>query len=240
MRGMIIAGGAGTRLHPLTKITNKHLLPVYDKQMIFYPLETLKRSGIKDILIISSPGHAGQFLELLASGYDMGLNLSYTIQEKPIGIAHAMWIGLKEMGTDEPIVVMLGDNIIDGTIEEDIKNFKGGAKVFLKPVNNPTDFGVAFMNDQKVITKIVEKPTETKSNLAVVGLYIYDAKAYEHILTLTLSDRGEVEVTDLNNIYAKNGQLDYRILDGLWLDAGTMEGRYEATKLMRRRKMENE
>jgi len=234
IKGIILAGGTGTRLHPLTKTTNKHLLPIYNKQMIFYPLETLKKSGIKDITIVSGPGHAGQFLELLASGYDMGLNISYTIQEKPLGIAHGIWVALRELGKED-IVVILGDNIFEDTITQDIKDFKGGAKIFLKKVNDPERFGIVEFENNK-ITKIIEKPSIPKSNLAVTGLYIYDKHAYDFIETIPLSKKGEVEVTDLNNIYIKKGLMNHRELNGYWLDAGTLEGMFKASEFIRGKK----
>jgi len=232
MKGMILAGGTGSRLFPLTKTTNKHLLPVYDKQMICYPLETLQKSGIRDILIISGPGHAGQFLELLKSGYDMGLDIKYTIQEKPMGIAHAIWVATREFAKNEDIVVILGDNIFEDTISEDIKTFKGGAKIFLKKVRDPEGFGIAEVKNGKIVN-IVEKPKTPISNLAVVGLYIYDKHVYHYIDKIPASERGEIEITDLNNIYLKKGELDFRELKGYWLDAGTFEGLFRSSVFIR-------
>jgi glucose-1-phosphate thymidylyltransferase len=232
MKGMILAGGTGSRLNPLTKTTNKHLLPIYDKQMIWYPLETLKKSGIKDILIISGPGHAGQFLELLKSGYDLGVDLKYTIQEKPLGIAHAIWVATREFAKGENICVILGDNIFEENIADDIKSFKSGAKIFLKKVETPKQFGIAEIKDGKIID-IAEKPKNPKSNLAVVGLYIYDKYAYQYIDKLPLSKRNEIEITDLNKIYLSKGQLQFRELQGYWLDAGTFEGLFKASEFVR-------
>lgn len=243
MKGVILAGGTGSRLFPLTKTTNKHLLPVYDKQMILYPLETLKKSGIKDILIISGPGHAGQFLELLGSGYDEGLDIKYVIQEKPLGIAHAIWLATRDFAKGEDIAVILGDNIFEDDIAEDIKSFKQGARIFLKKVKDPERFGVAEIEDGKV-TGIVEKPKEPKSDLAVVGLYIYDKNVYDYIETLELSERNELEITSLNNLYLKQGNLDFKELKGYWLDAGTPESLLEASRFIcdvrKKEKKENE
>lgn len=243
MKGVILAGGTGSRLFPLTKTTNKHLLPVYDKQMILYPIETLKKSGIKDILIISGPGHAGQFLELLGSGYDEGLDIKYAIQEKPLGIAHAIWLAARDFAKGEDIAVILGDNIFEDNIAEDIKSFKKGVKIFLKKVKDPERFGVAEIEDGKLIN-IVEKPKEPKSDLAVVGMYICDKDVYDYIETLELSERNELEITALNNLYLKKGKLDFRELKGYWLDAGTPEGLLEASKFIcdvrKKEKKENE
>jgi len=232
MKGVILAGGTGSRLHPLTKTTNKHLLPVYDKHMILYPIETLKKSGVRDILIISGPGHAGQFLELLGSGYDLGLDIKYSIQEKPLGIAHALWIAARDFCSDEDIVVILGDNILEEDFKEDIKKFKGGAKVFLKKVDNPEKFGIAEIKNNK-IKCIVEKPKNPKSNLAVIGLYIYDKDVYGYCDNLELSGRNELEITDLNNIYMKKGLLDHRELKGFWLDAGSIDDLFKASEFIR-------
>jgi glucose-1-phosphate thymidylyltransferase len=237
MKGVILAGGTGSRLAPLTKTTNKHLLPVYDKQMITYPLETLRKSGIQDILIVSGPGHAGQFLELLNSGYDMGLDIKYAIQEKPLGIAHALWVA-KQFAKGSDVVVILGDNIVEEDISEDIKSFKGGAKVFLKKVDEPQHFGVAEISKGK-ITQIIEKPTDPKSDLAVIGLYIYDTQVFDFIGQLDFSNRNEIEITDLNNIYLKKGMLDFRELKGYWLDAGTHDGLYHASSIIRKVKLQD-
>jgi glucose-1-phosphate thymidylyltransferase len=228
MRGIILAGGTGSRLNPLTKTTNKHLLPIYDKQMIFYPIETLKKSGVKDILIISGPGHAGQFLELLGSGWDDGLNISYAIQDKPKGIAHAIWVA-KKFVKGEKLVVILGDNVLDADISDDIKNFKKGAKVFLKEVEDPQRYGVAEIKNEKII-KIVEKPKNPKSNKAVIGVYLYDENVFDYIENIAASARGEYEVTDLNNKYLEKGMLDHATVDGFWIDAGTFDGLLQASK----------
>jgi len=235
IKGIIIAGGVGTRLDPLTKTTNKHLLPVYNKQMIFYPLETLINSGIKDVLIISCRNHVGQFLKLLGSGYDLGLNISYTIQEKPLGIAHAIWVGLREFAKEENVFVILADNIFEDTFKSDIIYFKKGAKIFLVDVDNPKDFGVAETKRNKVIS-LEEKPKEPKSNFAVTGAYIFDKTTYDKIDKLPLSKRGQVEITDLLNLFLKENNLEFRYLYGNWFDMGTFESLFEASSFVRSRR----
>lgn len=235
MKGVILAGGTGSRLYPLTKTANKHMLPIYDKPMICYPLETMKEAGIDEILIISGPGHAGQFLELLGSGWDLDMSLQYTIQEKPLGIAHAIWIA-EDFADGEDIAVILGDNIIGDSFEEDVRNFDGGAKVFLNQVDEPERFGVAAVEDGSV-TQIVEKPNDPPTDLAITGIYLYDNEVFDHVEKLELSDRNELEVTDLNRIYLENGNLDYRAFDGYWFDAGTIEGLYQANNRLREEKL---
>lgn len=221
MKGVLLAGGTGSRLYPLTRVTNKHLLPVYNKPMIYYPLETLRNAGLKDILIVSGKGHAGDFLELLGSGKELELNLSYEVQEEPGGIAQALGLA-EDFADNEKIVVMLGDNIIQDDISKAVKNFtkqKKGAKVFLKEVSNPQSFGVAEVKGDKIV-RIVEKPKEFVSNLAVVGIYMYDADVFKAIKTLKPSARGELEVTDLNNYYVQQGTMTFEILLGWWGDGG--------------------
>ena len=203
--------------------------------MVMYPLETLKLAGIKEILIVSGPGHAGQFLELLSSGWDMGINIKYTIQEKPMGIAHALWVA-KTFADNDDVAVILGDNIFEDNFSESIKSFKSGARIFLKEVDNPQEFGVAILKDNKIV-RIVEKPKEPTSNYAVTGFYLYDSNVLEYLNTLKLSERNELEITDLNNICLKNGTLDYQIVKGFWLDAGTVEGLYNASTFIRTIKM---
>ena len=239
MKGVILAGGTGSRLHPLTKTSNKHLLPVYDKPMVTYPLETLKESGIDEILIISGPSHAGQFLELLGSGYDMGLDITYTIQEKPLGIAHGIWVATREFARDEPVAVILGDNIVEDNLKEDIESFDEGAKIFLKEVEDPSRYGIADVEGDEV-KSVVEKPDDPPSNLAVTGLYIFDGDAYHHSDNVGLSDRGEAEVTTLIERYIEHKDVEYRTLDGYWYDAGTFEGLYDATSKMREMKLDGE
>ncbi|WP_292371653.1 sugar phosphate nucleotidyltransferase [Methanosarcina sp. UBA411] len=230
MKGIILAGGTGSRLYPLTKVTNKHLLPVYDKPMIFYPIQTLINAGIKEIMIVSGRGHAGHFLELLGSGADLGVKFTYEIQEEAGGIAQAL--GLAERFADEDdVAVILGDNIFQDNIKEDVSNFRGGARIFLKEVPDAHRFGVAELNGDKVIG-IEEKPREPKSNFAVTGLYIYSNHVFKIVKTLKPSARGELEITDVNNYFVNNGTMEYRILDGFWSDAGTFESLLRASLLI--------
>jgi len=221
MKGVILAGGTGSRLYPLTKVTNKHLLPVYDKPMIYYPLETLLEAGIDEIMIVSGRGHAGHFLELLGSGEEWGAQFTYQIQEKAGGIAQAL--GLAERwAEEEDITVILGDNIFQDTVKEDIDTFSSGAKIFLKEVPDANRFGVAELKDDTIVS-IEEKPQNPKSRYAVTGLYIYDSSVFEIINTIKPSGRGELEITDVNNAYMKKGEMRYSILRGFWTDAGTFD-----------------
>jgi len=221
MKGVILAGGTGSRLYPLTKVTNKHLLPVYDKPMIYYPMETLINAGIKDIMIVSGKGHAGHFLELLGSGVDHGVHFTYEIQDKAGGIAQALSLA-EDFVDGDNVIVILGDNIFQDNIKEDVKNFKNGAKIFLKEVSEAHRFGVAELNGNKVIG-IEEKPKVPKTNFAVTGLYIYDPNVFNAIKTLKPSRRGELEITDVNNYYINKETMGYRIMEGFWSDAGTFE-----------------
>ncbi len=233
MKGVILAGGLGTRLLPLTKITNKHLLPVYDKPMIYYPLNTLVKGGIDDIMIVTGGNNAGDFLRLLANGAEFGLkHINYTYQEGHGGIAAAL--SLAEHFVDgEKIVVILGDNIFEDNIESAVKEFEKreeGAKIFLKKIKDPTRYGVPEIKGNKII-KIEEKPKNPKSSYAVTGLYMYDEKVFDIIKTLKPSARGELEITDVNNAYVKEGTMKYSILNGLWTDAGSsFESYYRANK----------
>ena len=230
MKGIILAGGTGSRLYPLTKVTNKHLLPVYDRPMISYPIQTLVDAGIKEIMIVSGRGHAGHFLELLGSGADLGVKFTYEIQEEAGGIAQAL--GLAESFADEDdVTVILGDNIFQDNIREDVSNFKDGAKIFLKEVPDAHRFGVAELKGNKV-AGIMEKPREPKSNFAVTGLYIYSKNVFKVIKNLKPSARGELEITDVNNYFVNNGTMEYRILDGFWSDAGTFESLLRAGVLI--------
>tara|TARA_B100000287_G_scaffold414971_1_gene448067 strand:- start:8 stop:739 length:732 start_codon:yes stop_codon:yes gene_type:complete len=235
-KGVILAGGTGSRLYPLTKVTNKHLLPVYDRPMIYYPLETLKKMGCKDILIVSGREHCGDILNLLGSGRDMGLKLSYEIQDEAGGIAHALSLAERFVGSSN-VVVCLGDNIFDDDIT--IEEFQAGARIFLKPVHDPERFGVAELekgNDCKVIS-IEEKPETPKSNFAVTGLYVYDNKVFNYIKNLTPSERGELEITDVNNFYVKDGLMTCQLLESWWSDAGTFESLLKASSLVANKKL---
>jgi len=222
MKGLILAGGLGKRLYPLTKITNKHLLPVYDRPMIFFPLLTLVKAGIKEIMIITGGNNAGDFIRLLGNGKSFGLShLHYGYQEKELGIANAIEIAEDFIGEDL-FTVILGDNIIEDDISGYVKEFEKigeGAMIFLKKVSNPKEYGIAYIEKNK-IKEIVEKPKEPKSDLAVVGLYMYDREIFKEIKRLTPSKRGEYEITDINNYYLKKNKLYYREIKGFWGDAG--------------------
>ena len=234
MKGVILAGGLGTRLLPLTKTTNKHLLPIYDKPMIYYPIETLINAGIRDILIVTGGNHAGEFLKLLGNGKEFGLkHVNYTYQEGEGGIAEALGLARHFCG-DEKIAVILGDNIIERNIVQAVKEFErqpAGGKILLKEVPDPERFGVAELDGDKVV-QIVEKTGEFISNYAVVGIYMYDSRVFEIIDSLKPSDRGELEITDVNNYYLNHDELTYGILDGWWTDAGTFDSLFRANKLV--------
>ncbi len=234
MKGIILAGGLGTRMLPLTKITNKHLLPVYDKPMIFYPIQTLINAGINDILIVTGGNNAGDFLRLLGNGKEFGLeHINYTYQEGEGGIAVALGLAKYFAGGDR-ICVILGDNIIEKNIVGAVKSYMHqscGAKVLLKEVPDPERFGVPVLEDDKVV-RIEEKPKEPKSPYAVTGIYMYDNRVFDIITTLKPSDRGELEITDVNNAYIEKGELTWNILDGWWTDAGTFESLVRATNLV--------
>jgi len=222
MKGIVLAGGLGTRLHPLTKITNKHLLPVYDKPMIYYPIQTLVNAGIDDIMLVTGGNKAGDFLQLLGNGSQFGLkHLNYTYQEKEGGIAEAVGLCEDFVGTSE-MVIILGDNIIEKGIRSAVEAFREqerGARILLKRVKNPREYGIAEIEDGRIV-RIVEKPKEPKSDLAVIGVYMYDNRVFELIKGLSRSARGELEITDVNNLYLERGELTYSILEGHWADAG--------------------
>ena len=239
MKGVVLAGGLGTRLYPLTRVTNKHLLPIYDKPMIYYPIETLVRAGIEEILIVTGGNNAGDFLRLLGNGKEFGLrHLNYTYQEGEGGIAEAL--GLAEYFADnDKVIVILGDNIIESDIGPYVESFKKqekGAKILLKEVEDPERFGVAEIEGDRVV-RIVEKPQVPKTNYAVVGVYMYDAKVFDIIKTLKPSDRGELEITDVNNAYIRMGEMTFDILEGWWTDAGTFESLYRANTLIAKKKL---
>jgi glucose-1-phosphate thymidylyltransferase len=236
IKGVVLAGGNGTRLRPLTSVTNKHLLPVYDKPMIFYPLETLKSLGCKDILIISGREHCGHILSLLGSGKDLGLRLSYEIQEEAGGIAHALGLAKNFIGTCNA-AVCLGDNIFEGPLEK--VDLVEGAKIYLKRVHDPERFGVAELDekDECTVMSIEEKPNNPKSNYCVTGLYIYDNNVFKYISSLSPSERGELEITDVNNIYVKKGLMCCEKLKGFWSDAGTFESLLKASQLVKEKKL---
>lgn len=227
MKGIILAGGSATRLRPCTKITSKQLLPIYNRPMIYYPLNTLIKAGIKDILIIIAPERAGDFLNLLGSGRDFGVRFTYEVQEKPRGLADAFIIGENFIG-DDNVTMILGDNIFEDDFSEDIKNFKSGGKVFAKKVTDPERYGVVKFDDNMKAEKIVEKPKEWISDFAVTGLYIYDQRVVAAAKQVKPSDRGELEITDLNNYYLNLGELEVAMVKNEWLDAGTFDSLLQA------------
>jgi len=222
MKGVILAGGTGSRLFPITKVTNKHLLPVYNKPMIYYPLECMVKSGIDEVLLVTGGNNAGDFIRLLGNGREFGLkNLNYTYQDGAGGIAQAL--GLAEhFAEGDSICLILGDNIVEYTIRDAVRRFRHqgqGAKILLSQVENPSAYGVAEMDGDRVV-RIVEKPAEPKSNWAVIGIYFYDAKVFDIVRTLKPSARNELEITDVNNAYIERGEMTADKLRGWWADAG--------------------
>jgi glucose-1-phosphate thymidylyltransferase len=234
MKGVILAGGLGTRLHPLTKVTNKHLLPVYDKPMIYYPIEALVKAGIEDVLVVTGGNSAGDFLKLLGNGRDFGLpTMNYTYQEGEGGIADALRLA-RHFADEDPIAVILGDNIFEKSIRHAVEGFKAqgeGARILLKEVEDPERFGVPELDGDRVV-RIEEKPSDPKSNYAVVGIYMFDNQVFDIIETLKPSDRGELEITDVNNWYIEKGQMQWSVMEGWWTDAGQFDSLRRATNLV--------
>ena len=234
MKGVILAGGLGTRLLPLTKITNKHLLAVYNQPMIYYPIQTLVRAGIDEIVLVTGGHYAGDFLNLLGNGKDFGLRfINYAYQEGEGGIADALRLARVFTGKDK-IVVILGDNILEKDITAHVQKFKDqdGAKILLKQVPDPERFGVAELDSTGRVVDIVEKPKRPKSDLAVIGVYMYDAQVYDIIQNLRPSQRGELEITDVNTGYLRMGKLTADVIEGWWTDAGTFPSLYRASRLV--------
>jgi glucose-1-phosphate thymidylyltransferase len=235
MKGIVLAGGLGRRLFPLTKITNKHLLPIYDRPMIYYPIRTLVTAGIRDILIVTGGNHAGEFLRLLGKGKEFGLdNLSYTYQEGEGGIADALSLA-RHFADGDRIAVILGDNIIEDNISRSIAAFQqqpSGARILLKRVRDPERFGVPVFESGRIV-RIEEKPAKPASDYAVTGAYLYDTEVFDIVASLTPSGRGELEITDVNNAYLKRGTMAHDVLEGWWSDAGTFESLYRASQLAR-------
>ena len=238
MKGIILAGGLGSRLRPLTKVTNKHLLPIYDKPMIFYPIQTLVEAGIKDILLVTGGRNSGDFLRLLANGKEFGLaHLNYTYQEGEGGIADALALA-EHFADGEKVCVILGDNIIEGSITEAVRAFEKqerGARILLKEVQDADRFGVAEMDGERIVS-IEEKPRNPKSNCAVIGIYMYDGTVFEKVRKLVPSGRGELEITDVNNAYIREGTMSYSVLEGWWTDAGTFDSLLRAANLVAKTK----
>lgn len=236
MKGVVLAGGSGSRLLPLTKVTNKHLLPVYKQPMIYYPIQTLINAGIDEIMIVTGGNSAGDFLKLLGNGKEFGLkHLNYAYQEGEGGIAEALGL-VEHFAEHEPICVVLGDNIIEGNIKNAVEDYKKqgkGAKILLKKVSDPQRFGVPKIDGSDVL-HITEKPEKPESDFAVVGIYFYDEKVFDVIRTLKPSERGELEITDVNNYYIDRSEMTWNELEGWWTDAGTFESLLNATNLVAR------
>ncbi|MEP2448588.1 spore coat protein [Balneola sp. EhC07] len=231
MKGIILAGGTGSRLYPLTKVTNKHLLPVGEKPMIYHPIEKLTEVGIEEILIVTGTEHMGDVVNLLGSGKDFNCRFTYKVQDEAGGIAQALGLAENFAGND-PVIVILGDNIFENSLKTAVKNYDGsGAQILIQEVEDPERYGVAELDGDKVIS-IDEKPQEPKSNFAVTGIYFYDAKVFECIKTLKPSGRGELEITDVNNFYITQGQMKSSVLEGWWTDAGTPDSYKHANKLV--------
>jgi len=236
MKGVVLAGGLGTRLRPLTRVTNKHLLPVYDKPMIFYPIQTLVDAGITDIMLVTGGNNAGEFLRLIGNGEEFGLrHMNYAYQKTEGGIADALSLAKHFVGNDK-VAVMLGDNFIQGSIRQAVVEFEAqpsGAKIFLKEVPHPEEFGVAVLDGDKVVN-IIEKPKQPPTNLAVIGIYLYDNDVFTICETLKPSDRGELEITDVNNEYIRRGAMTYEIIKGWWADCGSFEALLRSNLLVAR------
>lgn len=231
MKGIILAGGNGRRLSPITDVTNKHLLPIYDKPMIFYPLATLLDAGIKDILVVTGKEYAGGFIKLLGSGRKFNCRFTFEVQEDASGIAHALGLAAEYVGGDSAAVI-LGDNMYEDSFAQEIQQFSSGAHIFLKHVPDAYRFGVAHVQDG-LILGIEEKPKSITAGDAVTGLYLYDSRVFEIIKTLKPSGRGELEITDVNNAYIDSGEMKYSYVKGNWTDAGTFESMYRATVIAR-------
>jgi glucose-1-phosphate thymidylyltransferase len=242
MKGVILAGGLGSRLRPLTKITNKHLLPIYNKPMIYYPIETLCKAGIRDIMIVTGGNSAGDFLRLLGNGREFGLkDIAYTYQEGEGGIADALKL-CEHFAEGQRICVVLGDNIIQDDITPYVRKFEeqdSGARILLKAVDDPERFGCPELAGDRIV-RIEEKPKQPASNYAVTGIYMYDRRVFDFCKRLKPSSRGELEITDVNNQYIKEGDLYYDVLDGWWTDAGQFESLYRATQLVAEQHLERE
>lgn len=233
MKGVILAGGSGTRLRPITKYLNKHLFPVYDKPMILFPIETMKSVGITDILVVLDRYRSEKLIEFLGSGDDFGVSLTYKIQEKADGIANAIAICERNISEIETLMVMLGDNIVFDDLNPDVNSFKSGCKIFIKKVDDPERFGVPVISEKNEITGIFEKPKIPPSEYAVTGVYLFDNSVFDTIKKCRPSERGELEITDTLNLYAKEHRINYRILEKIWIDAGTFDSLYNATSFVR-------
>jgi len=239
MKGVLLAGGSGTRLHPMTKVTNKHLMPIYNRPVLYYAIDKMVEAGIDRIMIVTSPGHVDDFVNILGSGprwiskqNGKQIQIVYGIQEKPTGIADGLWIAREYVGDDD-CLLYLGDNIIEDDLSEHVKNFTGGATVFLKEVPDPERFGVAELDTTGKIIGIAEKPTQPKSNKAVIGLYMYENSVFEKMVGLEPSDRGEFEITTVNEVFCQEGKLHGVELEKEWFDIGTFDSMLEASQYMK-------
>ena len=234
MKGVVLAGGLGTRMYPLTKVTNKHLLPIYDQPMIYYPIRTLVNAGIDEILVVTGGNSAGDFLRLLGNGKEFGLrHINYTYQEGEGGIAAALSLA-EYFADNDKMVVILGDNIIEGNIRKAVDAFraqKDGARILLKEVPDPQRFGVPVFEGDRIV-RIDEKPSKPASNFAVIGIYMYDSRVFDVIKTLRPSERGELEITDVNNFYIREKRIAWDVLDGWWSDAGTFDSLQYASNMV--------
>ena len=231
MKGVIISAGLGTRMKPITNIRSKNLLPVYNKPAVYYSIEAMKKSGVDDILLVVNKRDIRQYKKILGDNNEFGVKISYAIQHEQNGTAHAVLCAEKFAG-NENIAVMFADNIFEDNL--DFEDFEEGARIYLKEVQDPERFGIAEVNNNKIIS-LEEKPKFPKSNYCITGLYLYDRNVFDYIKTLKPSVRGELEITDLNNIYFKNDKLDYRIVKGFWVDAGTFDSMLEAGNLMKKK-----
>lgn len=232
MKGLILAGGSGTRLRPITKYLNKHLFPVYNKPMILFPIETMKSVGVKDIVIVTDRFNGDKLVEFLGSGVELGVNLTYKFQEKPDGIANAIKLSESLIGNENAIVI-LGDNIVFDDLSKEVLNFRGGCQVFLKRVVDPDRFGVAKFGPNGNIIDIVEKPIHPPSEYAVTGIYIMDNSVFRKIELCSLSARGEMEISDVLRHYILEEEITFKVLENVWIDAGTFESLFEASKFVR-------
>lgn len=236
-KGIILAGGTATRLFPLTATTSKQLLPVYDRQMIFYPLNTLIKAGIKEILIIVAPEHSGQFLNLLGSIFKKhDVRLLFEVQKVPRGLADAFILGENFIGQDN-VAMILGDNIFENDFSDQVKKFRSGGHIFVTKVSEPERLGVVQFDEKGRAIKIIEKPKEKISDYAVTGFYLFDSRVVKFAKSLKPSDRGEIEVTDLNNLYLKKKELKVTVFRGAWLDAGTFDSLLEASQIVKQKKI---
>lgn len=236
MKGIILAGGSGSRLHPITKVTSKQLLPIYNKPMIYYPMNTLLTAGIKDILFIVAPDHAGDFVNFLGSGKNFKAHFAFEVQDKPAGLAQGLSLAESFVNGDSCCLI-LGDNIFTDNFAEEVKDFVSGAKIFVKEVDDPERFGVVEMDENRHVLSLEEKPKKPKSNLAQVGMYMYDEHVFNLIRQLKPSSRGELEITDLNNLYLEKGALTAQEMKGDWIDAGTFESLHQAACLIRKQEL---